>query len=251
MPHAPDRVTFALIRNRLLDAVRHRLRNGDFTERGLARAVGISQPHIHNVLKGVKILTPNVGDLLIAGLDLSLIELLGAEELGEALLAKQARCLGIHSVPLLVGRLGPDEPFPSWRTVADWVVAKDPAVRALRRPAFIRLGADPAISTVWADQGFGLLDFDETCRTEPAEPSWYALRWRGAGYLRQVRLVAQELSVLGQRTLEERTDPETIAVGEGSLLQIVRARLVWVGPDPLSAGWLAQSGVWLPQAARS
>lgn len=245
MPPASGRVTFALIRKRLLDDVRHRLRNGDFTERGLARVVGISQPHIHNVLKGVKVLTPDVGDLLIAVLDLSLIELLGAEELGEALLAKQARRLGSHSVPVLMGRLGPEDSFPSWRTVTDWVVAKDPELRALRRPAFIRLGADPAISAVWSEQGFGLLDFDEACRAEPAEPGWYALRWRGAGYLRQVRLRAQELAVLGQRTLEDRADPETIPVGDGSLLQIVRARLVWVGPDPMSAGWLAQSGRWL------
>lgn len=246
-----SRVTFALIQNRLLERLRHRVRNGDFTERGLARVVGISQPHIHNVLKGVRVLSPDLSDMLIAGLDLSLIELLGPDELGEALMAKQAQRLGAHSVPMLMGRLGPEDPFPSGRTVASWVFARDPELRALRRPAFVQLGGDPAISPVWTKYGFGLLDFDEASRTEPGVPGWYALRWRGAGYLRQVEVRERELAVLGQRTLDERTDPDVISIGEGSLLQIVRARLAWVGPDPMSAGSLAQAGFWLPRAARS
>ena len=37
---------------KLLARVRDRLHNGELTERGLARQIGISQPHVHNVLKG-------------------------------------------------------------------------------------------------------------------------------------------------------------------------------------------------------
>jgi len=245
------RVTFAVIQKRLLDALRLRLRNGEFTERGLARVVGISQPHIHNVLKGVRVLSPDMTDLLITGLDLSLIELLGVDELAEGLLAKQARRLGTQAVPVLAGRVGPEEPFPNWRTVASWVVARDPELRILRRPAFVRLAADPSISPVWTRLGYGLLDFDETSRSDPRLPAWYALRWRGAGYLRQLRHRGARLDVLGQRVLDEQVVPESIESGGGSLLQTVRAHLVWVGPDPMAAGWLAQSGVWLPRAALS
>ena len=246
-----QKITFALIQKRLLEALRQRLRNGEFTERGLARVVGISQPHIHNVLKGVRVLSPDMGDLLVNGLDLSLIDLLGVDELGEALLAKQARRLGTLVVPVLTGRIGPEDPFPSWRVATTWVVASDPDMRALRRPAFVQLGADPAISTLWTKLGFGLLDFDEASRADPRLPAWYVLRWRGAGYLRQVRPLGQKLEVLGQKILEAGADPEAIELEEGSLLQTVRARLVWVGPDPMSAGWLAQSGLWLPRAACS
>jgi len=245
------RITFSLIQSRLLETLRQRLRNGDFTERGLARVVGLSQPHIHNVLKGVRVLSPDVGDLLITSLDLSLIELLGSDELGAALMAKQAERQGSYSVPVLMGRIGPDDPFPNWRDVGDWVVAKDPELRALRRPAFVQIGADPAIESQWTKAGYGLVDFDEASRTEPRVPGWHALRWRGAGYLRQVSVRGEDLVVLGQRTLEDRVAPETIALSEGALLQIVRARLLWVGPDPRRAGSLAQTGVWLPRAARS
>lgn len=245
------RVTFALIQNRLLEVLRQRLSNGDFTERGLARAVGISQPHIHNVLKGVRTLSPDMGDQVISGLGLSLMELLGVDELGEALMEKQARRLGTQSVPVLSGTLGPEDPFPNLRAVSAWVAARDPELRALRRPAFVPLGADPAVPAIWRTFGFGLLDFDEACRTEPGLPGWYALRWRGGGYLRQVRLRDRHLAVLGQRTLEDGEGPEMIDVETGSILQTVKATLVWLGPDPMSAGWQAQLGLWLPRAARS
>lgn len=246
-----NRVTFAVIQKRLLEVLRLKLRNGDFTERGLARVVGLSQPHIHNVLKGARVLSSDVGDLLITSLDLSLIELLGSDELGAALMAKQAQWQGSHSVPVLMGRIGPSDPFPSWRMAGEWVAARDPELQALRRPAFVKFGADPAIAPEWVRGGFGLLDFDEASRVEPSEQGWYALRWRGAGYLRQVRLRGPELVVLGQRTLEDWVAPETIELSEGALLQIVRARLVWVGPDPKLTGSLAQSGAWLPRTARS
>lgn len=245
------RVTFALIQKRLLEALRYRLRNGDFTERGLARVAGISQPHIHNVLKGVRVLSPGLSDILMTGLDLSLVELLGPEELSDALLAKQSRRQGAQAVPVLPGRIGPEDPFPTWRTIAEWVVAREPEIPALRRPAFVRLGSDAAISSVWQNYGFGLLDFDEASRADPKLPDWYALRWRGAGYVRQVRLGGQRLEVLGQKTLEGQSDLEFIEVGEVTLLQTVRARLVWVGRDPLSSGWQPHAGLWLPRAARS
>ena len=45
---------FADVRNALTAVLRARVRNGELTERGLARLVGVSQPHIHNVLKGSK-----------------------------------------------------------------------------------------------------------------------------------------------------------------------------------------------------
>ena len=53
---------FADVRNALTAVLRARVRNGELTERGLARLVGVSQPHIHNVLKGVRALSPELSD---------------------------------------------------------------------------------------------------------------------------------------------------------------------------------------------
>ena len=45
--------------------LRTRIQNGELTERSLARLTGISQPHIHNVLKGAKILSPELGASMV------------------------------------------------------------------------------------------------------------------------------------------------------------------------------------------
>jgi hypothetical protein len=244
------RITFESFQARLLRDVRQRIQNGDFTERGLARIVGISQPHLHNVLKGVRALGPELGDLLLAGLDLSLLDLLSSEELGEALQDRQAKDHPWRHVPILEGRIGPEDPFPNWRAVAGWVKSASRNLSDVQRPAFVRFGRDSALSSDWQNATFGLLDFHESARTNPREPVWYVLRWNGAGLIRQVRMEGSSLIVLGQRTIDHRTEPEALSCLEHSLLQVVRARVVWVGPDPDAAGQFSQRGFWLPRAAR-
>ena len=58
--------------------------NGDFTERGLARILGVSQPQMHNVLKGARKLTPELADRLLARLGIDLLDLLEASEINRA-----------------------------------------------------------------------------------------------------------------------------------------------------------------------
>jgi transcriptional regulator with XRE-family HTH domain len=63
--------------NLLREHVNHRIRNGEITERGLARLTGLSQSHVHNVLKGARMLTPEVADTFLRYLRISVLELLG------------------------------------------------------------------------------------------------------------------------------------------------------------------------------
>lgn len=77
------RLTFCELKVRLIKNVNARILNGEFTERGLARILGISQPQIHNVLKGARKLHGDLGDRLLTMLDLSLMDLLRAEEFAE------------------------------------------------------------------------------------------------------------------------------------------------------------------------
>ena len=58
-------MTFQDARFKLLAYVRNEVRNGELTERRFARIMGISQPHAHNVLKGVRNLSPEVFDLML------------------------------------------------------------------------------------------------------------------------------------------------------------------------------------------
>jgi transcriptional regulator with XRE-family HTH domain len=69
----------------LINAVNALISNGLYTERGIARLTGISQPQIHNVLKGARTLTPETADLLMEKMNIALLDLISADEAYEKL----------------------------------------------------------------------------------------------------------------------------------------------------------------------
>jgi len=74
-------MTFHELQRRLLDRPRRRIRSGEVTERGLAKLSGISQPHLHNVLKGKRVLSVEMADEILHNLGLNVLDLLEPEEL--------------------------------------------------------------------------------------------------------------------------------------------------------------------------
>jgi len=72
---------FAEFHTRLVDCLRGKVRSGELTERGLARMTGISQPHVHNVLKGKKLFSVDVSDTILRELNLDLLDLVHPLEL--------------------------------------------------------------------------------------------------------------------------------------------------------------------------
>ena len=68
---------------RLIAHLYARVRSGDATERGLARLTGVSQPHIHNVLKGKRFLSLEMADQILAQLHLDLLDFIEPGELLE------------------------------------------------------------------------------------------------------------------------------------------------------------------------
>ena len=71
---------FQWLQRRLIEALRVRIGNGLLTERGLARAAGISQPHMHHILKGVRALSPQMADRILRALRLTVMDLLELAE---------------------------------------------------------------------------------------------------------------------------------------------------------------------------
>src|SRR5437879_9983781 len=72
---------FEVLRLRLIADVRGRVQRGEVTERRLARLTGISQPHLHNIINGVRSLSPTMADLLLRQLQITVLDLLSAQEL--------------------------------------------------------------------------------------------------------------------------------------------------------------------------
>ena len=70
--------------NCLLEELRRRVRSGETTERGLAQLAGVSQPHLHLVLKGKRQFSPAKADAILLHLGLDLLDLIPQRELREA-----------------------------------------------------------------------------------------------------------------------------------------------------------------------
>jgi len=88
------RVSFRDLQDRLISFVVMKIRNGEFTERRLARVLGVSQPQLHNVLKGARPLKPEFADCLFKHFEIGVIDLLSGVELSarvEELQAEQVQ----------------------------------------------------------------------------------------------------------------------------------------------------------------
>jgi len=72
---------FQELERRFIENLKNRIRSGELTERGLARLAGISQPHVHNVLKGKRIFSLSAADHILRVLHLDLLDLLSPDEI--------------------------------------------------------------------------------------------------------------------------------------------------------------------------
>lgn len=72
---------FEQLHGRLVEHLQRRVRSGEMTERGLSRLTGVSQPHIHNVLKRKKLFSLSMADGVLRELHLDVLDLLEPHEL--------------------------------------------------------------------------------------------------------------------------------------------------------------------------
>src|SRR5689334_21608337 len=86
-------LTFRDLQDRLISFIVTKIRNGEFTERRLARVLGVSQPQLHNVLKGVRPLKPEFADCLLRQFDIGILDLALHAELSAHLEAREAQCV--------------------------------------------------------------------------------------------------------------------------------------------------------------
>jgi hypothetical protein len=74
-------MNFRDLQDRLTRNLRERVRGGEVTERSLARLTHISQPHMHNVLKGKRALSTEMADQVLYHLRMDVLDLMDPLEL--------------------------------------------------------------------------------------------------------------------------------------------------------------------------
>lgn len=155
------RLYFEELQRRFLERVSERVHNGELTERGLARLAGISQPHIHNVLKGVRNLSPELIDLVFKCQDLSVLDLCTAPELRAHLERLSTVPQPVFDLAFLSSPVGPGQPWSDTLNSEDRMTIPCTVEKIGQKLALARLRPDPDMRESTQADSFAVLDLSE------------------------------------------------------------------------------------------
>ncbi len=237
---------FADLQNRLIELIRAKLRNGEITERGLARRVGVSQPHLHNVLKRVRLLTTALADHLLIEMNLSLTDLLDEQERfpGRRQTGLWATNLQ-REIPLLSGVVGPGHPWPRHALGGERFLFPTEEFRGLELPVFVSLASDIRMEPLLAGCNLALLDLWNGRERELRNTDYYVVRSGNECLIRRVNRGGRLLYLVAEDDARRPESWETVAVRDGELAGVILARVVWVGQEPSPGMPLGHSGCFL------
>lgn len=222
---------FRDLREALLQHLRARVSNGELTERGLARLIGVSQPHMHNLLKGVRELSPEISDRVLFHLRLSALDLIDRGFLLQYVGTEQPDSSLYSYLPVLSGRVGPGHPWPE--TIDSHERFPVPLIQVGRmwHPVVARLGDDVRMHPLFSDGDRVLLDqaLDERIHIDPA--GLYLIKRGRTGLLRRLKSVGGIVHMLTEDSLDRPAAWERLPVQGKQLTHAVRARAQFLTPE--------------------
>ena len=216
---------FSSLQGRLVAHIRSRVRSGELTERSAARLTGVSQPHLHNVLKGARLLSTDMADQVLRSLNLCVFDLLKPDEFREY---EQRSGANRGVVPMLRGRLGPGLPFPKAEGSRERFPFRLPGIQLLGDPALVELAEDPHMSPLFRGGDLALLDRAAARCREPHVECCYAVETAGQGLVRRLARREGGLALFGMRGGQARSG-DFVSVADRNILEIVKAKVVWIG----------------------
>jgi transcriptional regulator with XRE-family HTH domain len=223
-------VTYQDAQAKLLAYVRDRIQNGELTERGLARLIGISQPHVHNVLKGARNLSAEIFDALLEHFQMSLLDLAGAKELEANLLRRRALERSAE-VAMLAGVVGPGAAWPAGVERRRRFPLPFRSLAAPSELVIARLAADPDMRRTLSGADIALLDTSELQRCEITPDGLYAVSLGGEGLLRFIRPGADCYYVAADSNFDQPVRWREFGRTLAELLEVVKARVRWLGRE--------------------
>ena len=220
---------FADLRSTLIAVLQSRVRNGELTERGLARMVGVSQPHIHNVLKGARSLSPELSDRILQQLRISLLDLIERERI-QAHLSFDADGGSYVYVPLLAGHLGPGRAWPTELAHNERLPFAASQVAGIRTPVAVRLSEDARMRDAFSAGDIALLDQSPIARTDLRESAYYVVKTASGGIIRRVQATGNCLYLISEDCHSRPLGWQRIHTAGRPLTRFIRARAHLVTP---------------------
>jgi hypothetical protein len=217
---------FGDLRDSLLETLRSRVRNGELTERSLARLVGISQPHIHNVLKGVRNLSPDMMDRFLYHLRISALDLVDRSELARYLGSESSETSRYSYLPVVAGRLGPGHPWPVAVEAHERFPVAATTAHRMWHPVIARVAGDVRMHPLFADGDLLLLDQSHRARTEFDKDSLYVIKRGRVGLVRRIRVLSQAVYLASEDCIDRPGLWERLPVEGHHVAHFVRARAI-------------------------
>jgi len=215
----------------LLGYLRLRVFNGEFTERQLARIVGVSQPHIHNVLKGNRFFSIDLSDRVLRVLGITVLNLVDPLQVESWVRQHPADDRSSTYLRVLDGLLGPGQPWPTRVSGSLPFPIRSSELVKLGYPVAARLADDPNMHPVFSAGDWVTLDQSIPVRRHPDEDSFYLLKLRDEPLIRRIRSLERVRYIVTEASAHnpgawERVDPGM------NLLSLIRARVRFLPPGP-------------------
>ncbi len=222
---------FIELQEALLAHVRRKVRNGEMTERALAKQVGVSQPHMHNVLKTHRSITPQLSDRMLHILRLTVLDLMEESHVKEHLKKIVPGTDHYSHVPVLEGLLGPDHPWPSRLKPNDSLPVPTSTLRSIAHPVIVKFAADSRMSPTFGSGDTALLNQSRRARTEIDSEAYYVVRRGYSGMVRKARLSGRHLFLIAEDCLASPGGWEKIDLHSWTLEHIIRAKVIFLTGD--------------------
>ncbi|MDQ1470088.1 MAG: hypothetical protein QOJ99_1568 [Bryobacterales bacterium] len=210
------------IYRRLVEIALERVRSGAVSERGLARLCATSQPHLHNVLKNIRSLSPVSADRLMRALNISVEDLLWRRP-GDIQ-------PGVKPIPVVRQRVGPGAE-PNLDIYMGYYPLAISLVSGVVNPVLARLSPDLLLPRALAQGDLALLDQNPAVRAEPTGNGCWVVLERGGLRVRYVKRRDACVCIANEATIHDPQQWEPVATMGRNILNVVRARIVWISRE--------------------
>ncbi len=211
--------------------------------------IGISQPHVHNVLKGVRNLSIGMSDSILNIFHLSILDLAPLEDLESKL--KSRKALPVVEVPVLDKPIGPGIPWPAQIVQGKHFVTPVPTGVILPGLVMALVAPDPQMGETLAGYDIAILDTSERHRAKPSPEGLYAVERGGEVVLRYLRPGSRCYYLVSDATLGHPAQWEHLSISRRELFEIIKARVLWLGREKDRKLPMSQRGRFLYEVISS
>jgi hypothetical protein len=181
------------------------------------------------VLKGARLLSPELSDQILQHLRISLLDLIARDQI-EAHLNFAAPLGGYIYVPILKGPIGPGCPWPTEVLESDRLPFAPSHVPRIAKPVAVRLAEDVRMASLFSAGDVALLDQSHRARTEIDPGGFYVVKSGGGGVVRRVHMSGTTLYLISEDCQSRPSAWQRVQLENRHVTHYIRARAHLVNP---------------------